>query len=41
MGIKKLGVGKTKDLVELQVEHLKWGLIILAPHITKFFSNII
>ena len=41
MGIKKLGVGKEKDLVELQAEYLKWGLKILAPHITKIFNNII
>ena len=41
MGIKKLGAGKAKDLDELQAEYLKWGLKILAPHITKIFSNII
>lgn len=41
MGIKKLVVGKEKDLVELQVEYLKWGMKILAPHITNFFNNII
>jgi len=38
MGIKKLGVGKAKDLVELQVEYLKWGSKILTPHITNFFN---
>ena len=41
MGIKKLGVGKEKDLAKLQAEYLKWGLKILAPHITKNFNNII
>lgn len=41
MGIKNLGIGKVKDLVELQEEYLKWGLKILAPHITKIFNNII
>ena len=41
MGIKKLGVGKEKDLVELQIEYLKWGSKTLAPHITKIFNNII
>ena len=34
MGIKRLGAGKSK-------EYLKWGLKILAPHITKIFNNII
>jgi len=41
MGIKKLGVGKAKDLAELQAEYLRWGSKILAPHITKIFNNII
>ena len=41
MGIKKLGVGKAKDLVELHAKYLKWGSNILAPHITKIFNNII
>jgi hypothetical protein len=41
MGIKRLGTGKEKDLDELQVEYLKWGLKILSPHITKNFNNII
>jgi len=41
MGIKRLGAGKAKDLDELQVEYLKWGLKILSPHITKIFNNII
>jgi hypothetical protein len=41
VGIKKLGVGKTKDLVELQVKYLKWGSKTLAPHIMKIFNNII
>jgi len=41
MSIKKLSVGKAKDLAELQVEYLKWGSNILAPHITKIFNNII
>ena len=41
MGIKRLGVGKAKDLVELQAEYLKWGLKILSLHITKIFNNII
>ena len=41
VGIKKLGVGKAKDLVELQVEYLKWGSKTLAPHITRIFNNII
>ena len=41
VGIKKLGVGKAKDLVELQAEYLKWGSKTLAPHITRIFNNII
>jgi hypothetical protein len=41
MGIKRLGARKAKDLDELQVEYLKWGLKILSPHITKIFNNII
>jgi hypothetical protein len=41
VGIKKLGVGKTKDLVEIQIEYLKQGSKTLAPHIMKFFNNII
>jgi len=41
MGIKKLGVGKAKDLVELQAEYLKWGSNILAHHITKKSNHII
>ena len=41
VGIKKLGVGKEKDLVELQAEYLKWGSKTLAPHITRFFNNIL
>ena len=38
VGIKKLGVGKAKDLVELQAEYLKWGSKTLAPHITGIFN---
>jgi hypothetical protein len=41
MGIKRLGAGKAKDLDELQVEYLKWGLKMISPHITKIFNNII
>ena len=41
VGIKKLVVGKSKALVELQVEYLKWGSKTLAPHITEIFNNII
>ena len=41
VGIKKLGVGKAKYLVELQAEYLKWGSKTLAPHITGIFNNII
>ena len=41
MGIKKLGVGKEKDLADLQEEYLKWGSKILAPHIIENFNNII
>ncbi|XP_057859365.1 uncharacterized protein LOC131068202 [Cryptomeria japonica] len=41
MGIKKLGVGKVKDLVDLQAEYLKWALKSLAPHTMKNFNNII
>jgi hypothetical protein len=41
VGIKKLGVGKAKDLVELQAEYLKWGSKTIAPHIMKIFNNII
>ena len=40
-GIKKLKIGKEKDLVELQVEYLKWGMNILAPHIMEIFNNVI
>ena len=40
MGINKLGGGKAKDLVELQAGYPKWGLEILAPHITKNFNII-
>ena len=36
-----MGVGKAKDLVELQAEYLKWGSKTLAPHITGIFNNII
>jgi hypothetical protein len=39
VGIKKLGVGKAKDLVEIQVEYLKWGSKILAPHIMKISTT--
>jgi hypothetical protein len=41
VGIRKLGVGKAKDLVELQAEYLKWGSKTLAPHIMKIFKNLI
>jgi hypothetical protein len=41
VSIKNLGVGKTKYLVELQEEYLKWGSKTLAPHIMKIFNNII
>ncbi|XP_059075152.1 uncharacterized protein LOC131875139 [Cryptomeria japonica] len=41
LGIKKLGVGKAKDLVELQAEYLRRGMKVLAPHIMKIFNNII
>ena len=41
IGIRKLKTGKTKDLVELQVEYLKWGRNTLAPHIMEIFNNII
>jgi hypothetical protein len=41
VGIKKLGVGKAKDLVELQAEYLKWGSKTLEAHIMKIFNNII
>ncbi|XP_057819420.2 uncharacterized protein LOC131032461 [Cryptomeria japonica] len=41
MGIKKLGAGKAKDLVELQAKYLKWGTDIFAPHIAKKFNSII
>ena len=36
-----MGVGKAKDLVELQAEYLKWGSKTLVPHITRIFNNII
>jgi len=36
-----LKIGKAKDLVELQVEYLKWGMNILAPHIMEIFNNVI
>ena len=38
-GIKKLKIGKAKDLVELQAKYLKWGMNALAPHIMKIFNN--
>ena len=41
VGIKKLGVGKAKDLAELQAEYLKWGSKTLAPYITRIFNNIV
>ena len=41
VGIKKLGDGKAKDLVELQAEYLKWGSKTLARHIMRIFNNII
>lgn len=40
MSIKKLGVGKAKDMVELQAKYLKWGMKTLALHITEIFNNI-
>ena len=36
MGIKKLGVGKAKDLAELQEEYLKWGLKIVTALVKTF-----
>jgi hypothetical protein len=41
VGIKNLGVGKEKDLVELQAEYPNWGSKTLAPHIMKIFNNAI
>jgi hypothetical protein len=41
VGIKKLGVGKAKDLDELQAKYLKWVSKTLAPYIMKNFNNII
>ena len=41
VGIKKLGVGKAKDLVELQAHYLNWGSKNLVPHIMRIFNNII
>ncbi len=41
MDINKLCVEKEKDLVELEVEYLKWGSKILTSHITQIFNNII
>ena len=38
--IKKLKIGKAKDLVELQAEYLKWGRNTLA-HIMEIFNIII
>ena len=40
-GIKKLKIGKSKDLVKLQAEYLRWGMNILAPHIMEIFNNVI
>jgi len=39
--IKKLKTWKAKNFVELQVEYLKWGMNILAPHIIEIFNNVI
>lgn len=39
--IKKMKTGKEKDLVELQVEYLKWGMSTLTPDIMEIFNNII
>ncbi len=39
-GIKKLKIGKAKDLVELQAKYLKWGMNALAPHVMEIFNNI-
>ena len=41
IGIKKLKIGKEKDLVELRAEYIKWGRNTLALHIMKIFNNII
>jgi len=37
-GTKKLKTRNTKELVELQVEYLKWGMNTLAPHIMEIFK---
>ena len=39
-GIKKLKIGKAKDLVELQTEYLKWGMNTLALRIMEIFNNV-
>ena len=39
--IKKLKTSKVKNLVDLQVEYIKWGMNTLAPHIMEIFNNII
>lgn len=33
--------GRAKELVELQAEHLKWGMKTLSLHIMEIFNNII
>lgn len=39
-GIKKLALGKVKDIDELIVEHLKYGLECLSDHIKDpFYQN--
>ena len=37
----RIKIGKAKDLVELQVEYIKWGMNTLAPYIMEIFNNII
>jgi hypothetical protein len=40
-GIKKLASGKAEDIDGLQAEFLKWGVELLAPHITGIFNRVI
>ena len=41
VGIKKLGVGRAKYLVELQAEYLKQGSKTLTSLVMSIFNNII
>lgn len=39
--IKKLVVGKDRDINSLQAKYFKWGLGVLVPHIKRIFNKVI